>query len=272
MRLKPGLACVDTAAMRTVRVFLLCLTVSSTDNQTHGHRSQPKPPATPGATWQAVQPAVLKQKIRNGTLAMGLNLPAASIERLVDYLALLNKWNRAYNLTAVRDPEQMVYRHILDSLSVIPYLHGRRVLDIGTGAGLPGIPLAVACPEREFLLLDSNAKKIRFVAQAIATLQLPNAQAILGRAEKLETVEKFDTLISRALGGIADMLALSAHLCSPGGRFVAMKGVYPQEELSALPPGYEVLAVEALQVPGLDAKRHAVIISAKASGLPEDKN
>ena len=272
MRLKLSPGCVDTASMRTARMFLLCLMASPTDNQIHGYRSQPKPQATPNATWRAVQLAVLKQKIRNGTLAMGLSLPAVSIERLADYLALLDKWNRTYNLTAVRDPEQMVYRHVLDSLSVISYLHGRRVLDIGTGAGLPGIPLAVACPEREFVLLDSNAKKIRFVTQAIATLQLPNAQAILGRAEKLETVEKFDTLISRALGGITDMLALSAHLCSPGGHFVAMKGVYPQEELAALPPGYEVLAVEALQVPGLDGKRHAVIISAKASGLPEGKN
>ncbi len=203
---------------------------------------------------------------------MGLDLPPASIYRLADYLALLEKWNQAYNLTAVRDPEQMVYRHILDSLSVIPYLHGQRVLDIGTGAGLPGIPLAVACPEREFVLLDSNSKKIRFVTQVLSALKLPNVRAVLERAEKLEADQKYDTLISRALGGIADMLTLSAHLCSPRGRFLAMKGVYPQEELAALPQGYEVLAVEALQVPGLDGKRHAVIISATVSGLPEDKS
>ncbi len=215
---------------------------------------------------------MLKPKIRGGMLEMGMDLPPASIQKLADYLVLLEKWNRAYNLTAVRDPEQMVYRHVLDSLSVIPYLHGRRVLDIGTGAGLPGIPLAVACPEREFVLLDSNAKKTRFVTQVIAALNLPNAHVVLNRAEKLQTAEKFDTLISRALGGIADMLALAAHLRSPGGRFLAMKGVYPQEELAALPPGYEVLAVEALGVPGLDGKRHVVIISADSSRLPEDKS
>lgn len=215
---------------------------------------------------------MLNQLIRSGALALGLDLPPASVQKLADYLALLQKWNQVYNLTAVRDPEQMVYRHILDSLSVVPYLHGKRVLDIGTGAGLPGIPLAVACPERDFVLLDSNAKKIRFVTQAIAMLQLQNARAVVERAEKLDTSEKFDTLISRALGGIADMLAVAGRLCAPGGRFLAMKGVYPQEELAALPPGYEMLAVEALQVPGLDGKRHVVIISAGASRLPDDKS
>ncbi len=213
--------------------------------------------------------AVLSQEIRDGAQAMGLDLDPDSVQKLADYVALLHKWNQAYNLTAVRDPEQMVYRHILDSLSIVPYLQGRRILDIGTGAGLPGIPLAVACPQREFILLDSNAKKIRFVTQAIATLGLTNARAVVARVEKLVVPDRFDTLISRALGGIADMLALAGHLCSPGGRFLAMKGVYPQEELAAIPPDYHVLAVEALSVPGLDGKRHVVVISAGTSGHPE---
>jgi len=208
---------------------------------------------------------MLKQKIQNGAEAMGLDLPRAAAQKLADYIGLLEKWNQAYNLTAVRDPEQMVSRHILDSFSVAPFLHGRRVLDIGTGAGLPGIPLALACPALEFVLLDSNAKKTRFVTQAIAELGLANVRVALSRVEKLETAEKFDTLISRALGGIADMLTAAAHLSAPDGRFLAMKGVYPQEELAALPPGFAVLAVPTLQVPGLDGKRHVVIIAAQAA-------
>lgn len=205
---------------------------------------------------------MLQHKIDSGARAMGLTLAQATVRKLADYIQLLEKWNRTFNLTAVRDPEQMVARHVLDSLSVVRFLHGRRVLDIGTGAGLPGIPLALACPALQFVLLDSNSKKTRFVTQAIAELGLENASVVQERAEKFSTAEKFDTLISRALGGIADMLTSAAHLAAPAGRFLAMKGVYPEEELAALPAGFKVLAVEALTVPGLDAQRHLVIIAA----------
>lgn len=211
---------------------------------------------------------MLEQKIENGARKMGLKLPQAAAGRLADYVSLLEKWNRTYNLTAVRDPEQMVPRHVLDSLSVVPFLHGQRVLDIGTGAGLPGIPLALACPALDFVLLDSNSKKTRFVTQAITELGLANASVIHSRVEKFETRDKFDTLISRALGGIADMLTGAAHLGNPDCHFLAMKGVYPQEELTALPPGFKVLAVEPLLVPGLDGQRHVVIIVAEESAPP----
>ncbi len=207
---------------------------------------------------------MLMKMICSGAADMGLVLPDSAARKLADYIILLQKWNRVYNLTAVRDPEQMVSRHVLDSLSVVPFLHGRRVLDIGTGAGLPGIPLALACPSLEFVLVDSNAKKTRFVTQAIAELGLANASVVLKRVEKLQSAGKFDNLISRALGGIADMLAGAAHLSAPGGYFLAMKGVYPQEELSALPPGYRVLAVKALRVSGLEGERHLAIIAAAA--------
>ncbi|HSW51993.1 MAG TPA: 16S rRNA (guanine(527)-N(7))-methyltransferase RsmG, partial [Sulfuricaulis sp.] len=165
-----------------------------------------------------------------------------------------------YNLTAVRDPEQMVPRHLLDSLSVLPYLQGPRVLDIGTGAGLPGIPLALARPDLEFTLLDSNAKKTRFATQALHELGLKNVAVVQERVEKFHPAEKFDTLIARAFASIPDMLAASRHLCAPHGRFLVMKGVFPQEELAAVTDGYRA-EVKALTIPGLDAARHMVILT-----------
>lgn len=176
-------------------------------------------------------------------------------------MRLLAKWNSAYNLTAVREPADMVARHLLDSLAILPYLHGRRVLDIGTGAGLPGIPLAVARPDLAFTLLDANAKKTRFVTQAVGELRLDNVEVVQSRAEHYRPAEKFDTLVSRAFAGIADMLAAARHLCAPGGRFLAMKGTYPKDELAAVPAGYAV-EVRVLTVPGLAAERHVAILTA----------
>lgn len=176
------------------------------------------------------------------------------------YLRLLAKWNAAYNLTAVRDPEDMIARHLLDSLVVLPYLAGARVLDIGSGAGLPGIPLAVARPELGFTLLDTNSKKTRFLTQAVGELALNNVEVVHSRVENYRPERKFDTLVSRAFAGIADMLALARHLCAPGGRFLAMKGAYPEEELAAVPAEYATEVV-ALEVPGLKAQRHLVILA-----------
>jgi len=176
---------------------------------------------------------------------------------------LLVKWNAAYTLTAVRDPGEMVTRHLLDSLAVAPHLHGRRVLDIGTGPGLPGIPLAIARPALSFTLLDANAKKTRFVTQVVGELALNNVEVVQARVENYRPAEKFDTLVSRAFASIADMLDGARHLCAPEGRFLAMKGTYPEEELAAIPHGFasEVLA---LQVPGLAAQRHLVILRPQA--------
>jgi 16S rRNA (guanine527-N7)-methyltransferase len=202
----------------------------------------------------------LEKRLRQGLHEMGLELPLAAVEKLLNFLQLLEKWNKTYNLTAVRDPEQMVPRHLLDSLSVLPYLQGPRVLDIGTGAGLPGIPLALARPDLEFTLLDSNAKKTRFATQALHELGLKNVAVVQERVEKFHPAEKFDTLIARAFASIPDMLAASRHLCAPSGRFLVMKGVFPQEELAAVTDGYRA-EVKALTIPGLDAARHMVILA-----------
>jgi 16S rRNA (guanine527-N7)-methyltransferase len=202
----------------------------------------------------------LEKHLRQGLHEMGLELPPTAVEKLLNFLQLLEKWNKTYNLTAVRDPEQMVPRHLLDSLSVLPYLQGPRVLDIGTGAGLPGIPLALARPDLEFTLLDSNAKKTRFATQALHELGLKNVAVVQERVEKFHPAEKFDTLIARAFASIPDMLAASRHLCAPHGRFLVMKGVFPQEELAAVTDGYRA-EVKALTIPGLDAERHMVILA-----------
>lgn len=202
----------------------------------------------------------LETRLQQGLRDMGLDLPAPAPEKLLDFLELLEKWNKTYNLTAVRDPEQMVSRHLLDSLSVLPYLHGSRVLDIGTGAGLPGIPLALARPDLEFTLLDSNAKKTRFATQALHELGLKNTAVVQERVEKFHPAQKFDTLIARAFASIPDMLAASRHLCAPNGRFLVMKGVFPQEELAAVTDGYRA-EVKQLTIPGLDAARHMVILA-----------
>jgi 16S rRNA (guanine527-N7)-methyltransferase len=203
---------------------------------------------------------MLNQLLQAGLTAMGCPLGAETQAKLVAYVRLLEKWNRTYNLTAVREPEQMVTRHLLDSLAILPYLKGPRVLDIGTGAGLPGIPLALARPDLQFVLLDSNAKKTRFVTQACAELGLKNIEVVNNRVEKYHPEAPFDTIVSRAFSTITDMLVASRHVCGAAGQFLAMKGVYPQEELTGMPPGYTVSDVPTLMVPGLSAARHVVII------------
>ncbi|MHB8622435.1 MAG: 16S rRNA (guanine(527)-N(7))-methyltransferase RsmG [Sulfuricaulis sp.] len=202
----------------------------------------------------------LDKRLQQGLHDMHLNLAATEREKLLIFLELLEKWNRAYNLTAVRDPEQMVPRHLLDSLSALPHLQGARILDIGTGAGLPGIPLALARPDLGFTLLDSNAKKTRFITQAIHELGLKNIEIAQERVEKFHPPVKFDTLIARAFASIPDMLAASRHLCVSHGRFLVMKGVFPQEELAAVIDGYQA-EVKAQRIPGLDAARHLVILT-----------
>jgi 16S rRNA (guanine527-N7)-methyltransferase len=202
----------------------------------------------------------LEKRLQQGLHEMGVDLGAPVVKQLIQFLELLEKWNRAYNLTAIRDTEQMVPRHLLDSLTVLPYLQGPRVLDIGTGAGLPGIPLALARPDLEFTLLDSNAKKTRFATQAAHELGLKNIDVVQERVEKFHPERKFDTLIARAFASIPDMLAASRHLCAPHGRFLVMKGVFPQEELAAVTDGYRA-EVMALHIPGLDAARHVVILA-----------
>ena len=203
---------------------------------------------------------MLNPLLLTGLKAMQCALGVETQDKLVAYVRLLEKWNRTYNLTAVREPEQMIPRHLLDSLAILPYVKGPRVLDIGTGAGLPGIPLALARPDMNFVLLDSNAKKTRFVTQACAELGLKNVEVVNQRVDKYRPKAPFDTIVSRAFSTITDMLVASRPVCGAAGQFLAMKGIYPQEELAAMPPGYTVSGVPALEVPGLAAARHVVII------------
>ena len=198
-------------------------------------------------------------ELERGLDRLAVSLPAAAVERLLQYLALLLKWNRAYNLTAV-PPAEMVSRHLLDSLAVLPYLQGQRCADVGTGAGLPGIPLAIASPEKNFELLDSNGKKIRFVTQAITELGLPNARAHQSRVEQWRPQAGYEAITSRAFTALADMANLCEHLLAPQGRLLALKGQYPAEELNALPNRFEVEACHPLQVPGASGQRHLVVL------------
>lgn len=183
---------------------------------------------------------------------------------LASFLGLLDKWNQAFNLTSIRDPGEMVVRHVLDSLSARPFLQGERVLDVGCGAGLPGIPLALAEPGRRFTLLDSGLKKVRFVRQAIGELGISNACAVQTRIEDYAPMQLFDTVASRAFASLPDFIGGAAHLVAPGGRLLAMKGRLPVDELAALPDGWVVDAVTAVQVPGLDAERHMIVIGRQA--------
>jgi 16S rRNA (guanine527-N7)-methyltransferase len=194
--------------------------------------------------------------LRHGLSELELGNADALAERLLAYLQLLEKWNRAYNLSAVRDPAQMVPRHVLDSLSVLPYLHGGRLLDIGSGAGLPGIPLALARPELAVVLLDSNGKKTRFLRQAVLELPLANVEVVEARADSYRPAVRFDTVISRAFSESEAFFALAEPLLRPGGRALAMKGRLDENEVAKIRAERGKLSVHALTVPGLPAARH----------------
>ena len=186
-------------------------------------------------------------------------------ELLMEYVTELMNWNRVYNLTSVRKPTDIVTRHILDSLTILPHLNGERILDIGTGAGLPGIPLAIACPERDFVLLDSSSKKLRFVQQTLGILKLDNVTLADSRVEEYQPEKLFDTVICRAFSDLPDFYRYTARFCNKGGKMLAMKGVYPMTEVECLDDKSVIDEVVALKVPGLDAERHLVIMHAAES-------
>ena len=189
------------------------------------------------------------------------------VDALLVYLEELVQWNEAYNLTAVRDPEEMVTKHLLDSLAVLPHLHGQQIIDVGSGAGLPGIPLALAEPQRRFCLLDSNGKKTAFLRHVARALNLEQVEVVQARAEAFAQGEgrgRFDSVLSRAFASLAEMLETAGALCARHGRLLAMKGQFPEDEMEELrhaATGFEVEAVLPLRVPGLAAERHLVLFS-----------
>jgi 16S rRNA (guanine527-N7)-methyltransferase len=193
-----------------------------------------------------------------GAKEIGIELSAERAETLLRLVDELELANAQFNLTAIRDRPGMLYKHVLDSLSVQPYLRGERMVDVGTGAGFPGLALAVVNPERHFTLIEATGKKARYVEQTAARIGLRNAQVANVRAESYRPLELFDTVMARALSSLADFVAYAGHLCAPGGRLLAMKGKRPDEEISALPKSFRVLAVHRLKVPGLPDERHLV--------------
>src|ERR1700761_8379441 len=194
--------------------------------------------------------------LAEGARELGIDLGPGMAEMLLRLVDELEQGNAQFNLTAIRDRPGMLRKHVLDSLSVQPYLRGSRVADVGTGAGFPGLALAIVNPERRFTLIEATGKKARFVEQTVARLGCANVAVINSRAESYRPFELFDTVVARALSSLADFVAYAGHLCAPQGRLLAMKGKRPDEQISALPKAFRVLAVHTLKVPGLPDERH----------------
>jgi 16S rRNA (guanine527-N7)-methyltransferase len=201
-----------------------------------------------------------------GAAELGIAVDEPQISALVQLIDALQAGNAQFNLTAIRDRPGMLRKHLLDSLSLQPYLRGERIADIGTGAGFPGLPLAIVNPSRHFALIEGTGKKARFVVQTAALVGVQNVEVVNQRAESYRPPHPFDTVIARALGPLEAFIAFAGHLCAPDGRLLAMKGRRPEEEISALPRGFRVLAVHRLHVPGLTDERHLVEIVRAGAG------
>lgn len=199
-------------------------------------------------------------QLKEGAAQLGIALSPEQTRLLLGYLQLLNKWNSAYNLTAVRNPEEMVSRHLLDSISVLPFTEGDNWLDVGSGGGMPGIILAIMRPHSQFTLLDSNGKKTRFLTQARMELKLTNLTVINSRVEAYTPDQPFDGIVSRAFSSLADFTNLTRHLGTHSTRWLAMKGLYPEDELAALPVDFKVEQSAQLSVPGCQGSRHLLIL------------
>lgn len=202
----------------------------------------------------------LRPLLQRGLKRLGFPADATFEAALLTYLAELVRWNKAYNLTAVRDPQEMVIRHLLDSLAVQPYISGPRIIDVGTGAGLPGIPLALADPEQFFVLLDSNGKKVRFLQHVVGELGLANVTPVQSRVDEYSEDNWFDTVVCRAFTSLAEFVTNSGHLVAANGQLVAMKGKLPDDEIAALPDPWQVTRAEPLAVPGLEGERHVIVL------------
>ena len=194
----------------------------------------------------------------SGAAQLGIELTAEQSQQLLRLLDELDDWNQRMNLTAIRERSQQITKHLLDSLSLQPFLRGERILDVGTGAGFPGLPLAVVNPTRHFMLLDSTGKKLKFVAHVAQLLGLTNVETVHTRAESFRPLVRFDSVASRAIGPVVQFVEQSGHLCAGGGRLLAMKGRHPQAEVEGLPSGWKLAAIHPVTVPALDEQRHIV--------------
>jgi len=202
-----------------------------------------------------------QRQLREGLAEMQFSLSDEQQQKLLAFLALLNKWNKAYNLTAVRNEGEMVSRQLLDSLSILPWITTDQLLDVGAGGGLPGIPLAIVFPEKRFTLLDSNGKKTRFLNQCVLELGLDNVEVIHGRAEDCRPEQPFSQISSRAFTALDNLVGWCGGLLANGGSFLAMKGQYPDDEVAALPAGWQVSSSHSLKVPGAGGERHLLIVT-----------
>jgi 16S rRNA (guanine527-N7)-methyltransferase len=200
-----------------------------------------------------------------GAHELGIELDGAQLDRLARLATLLLEWNARFNLTAIRDPLDVVRKHLLDSLSVLPHLRGERVADVGSGAGFPGLPLAIADPGRDYTLIEATATKVRFIEEAIAVLGIANAHARNVRAEQCEPAQPFDTVLTRAVGSLPDMMRIAGRLCGPRGVLMAMKGRYPAGEIAALPGAWRLEQARRLVVPGVAAERHLIVLARTAA-------
>jgi len=208
--------------------------------------------------------------LASGVKELGIELDARGVGALLKLVDELELGNAQFNLTAIRDRPGMLRKHVLDSLSVQPFLRGHRLADVGTGAGFPGLALAIANPQRRFTLIEATGKKARFVEQTVARLGCANVQVVHSRAESYRPFELFDTVVARALASLADFVAYAGHLCAPGGRLLAMKGKRPDNEISGLPRSFRVSAVHRLNVPGLSDERH--LVELRPASIERDMN
>ena len=209
------------------------------------------------------------ERLARDAALLGLTLTPGDAARLLKLLDELERWNRSYNLTSIDSREEMITHHLLDSLAVSPDLAGTRIADVGTGAGFPGLPLAIANPSRQFTLIDSTGKKVRFVAHAARTLELGNVTALQARAGTLRPEVPFDTVTARAVAGLPELLEQVAPLCGPATRVLAMKGRWPGEELGKLPPPWRLADSRLIKVPGLDADRCLLVfLKGDAAAVP----
>jgi 16S rRNA (guanine527-N7)-methyltransferase len=205
----------------------------------------------------------MKQRLVQLIAQTELQVTELQVQQLVGYVELLHKWNKAYNLTSVRDPNEMLVKHIMDSIVVSAHLQGEHFIDVGTGPGLPGIPLAIMCPEKNFTLLDSLGKRIRFIKQVVHELKIANVTPVQSRVEEFQPEQGFDGVISRAFASMNDMVSWCHHLTAENGHFLALKGQFSEQEVAELPEWCSVTEVKSLQIPELEGERHLVVLTAK---------